>query len=97
MQDKGGQQADKAPQILTHLSRDLTSCNKVTSQLSGADIGGDTEVTILGQEKYITQGLEMNFLGSVLSNLSQLPGRAGSGRDWVHLQPQRPALSRQVS
>ena len=43
------------------------------SQLTGAGIGVDTLVTILCQEKYNTHGQEMNFLGPVLSNLSQLP------------------------
>ena len=33
----------------------------------------DTLVTILCQEKYNTHDQEMNFLGPVLSNLSQLP------------------------
>ena len=43
------------------------------TQLTGAGIGVDTLVTILCQEKYNTHGQEMNFLGPVLSNLSQLP------------------------
>ena len=43
------------------------------SQLTGAGIGVDTLVTILCQEKYNAHGQEMNFLGPVLSNLSQLP------------------------
>ena len=38
-----------------------------------ADTGVDTLVTILCQENYNTQGQQMNFLGPVLSNLSQLP------------------------
>ena len=38
-----------------------------------ADIGVDTLVTILCQESYNSQGQQMNFLGPVLSNLSQLP------------------------
>ena len=73
MQDKESHQADKATQILSNLTRDVASCNKVYSQLSGAGIGVDTLVTILCQEKYNTHGQEMNFLGPVLSNLSQLP------------------------
>ena len=43
------------------------------SQLTEAGIGVDTLVTILCQEKYNAHGQQMNFLGPVLSNLSQLP------------------------
>ena len=38
-----------------------------------ANIGVDNLVNILCQEKYNSGGQEMNFLGPVLSNLSQLP------------------------
>ena len=52
--------ADKTSQILLqHLQR--------------ADIGVESLVRLLCQEKYNNKGLMMNFLGPVLSNLSQLP------------------------
>ena len=71
--DKESKQADKATQILSNLTRDLASCSKVFSQLEESNIGVDTLVNILCQEKFNTQNQEMNFLGPVLSNLSQLP------------------------
>ena len=73
IQDKESKQADKATQILSNLTRDLTSCNSVFSQLQDANIGVDMLINILCQEKYNSGGQEMNFLGPVLSNLSQLP------------------------
>ena len=73
IKDKESAQADKAAQILSNLTRDLACCSAIYSQLMEADIGVDTLVTILCQENYNTQGQQMNFLGPVLSNLSQLP------------------------
>ena len=73
IQDKDSKQADKATQILSNLTRDMASCNKVLTQLKESNIGVDNLVSILCQEKYNSQGQEMNFLGPVLSNLSQLP------------------------
>jgi len=73
IQDKESKQADKATQILSNLTRDLKSCNSVFSQMQDANIGIDTLITILCQENYNSGGQEMNYLGPVLSNLSQLP------------------------
>ena len=73
IKDKESAQADKAAQILSNLTRDLACCSAIYSQLMEADIGVDTLVTILCQENYNSQGQQMNFLGPVLSNLSQLP------------------------
>ena len=73
IKDKESAQADKAAQILSNLTRDLACCSAIYSQLVEADIGVDTLVTILCQENYNSQGQQMNFLGPVLSNLSQLP------------------------
>ena len=73
LHNKESQQADKSTQILSNLTRDLASCSKVYTQLVESGIGVDTLVNILCQEKYNAHGQEMNFLGPVLSNLSQLP------------------------
>ena len=73
MQNKESKQADKATQVLSNLTRDQVSCDKVFRQLEDNGIGVDSLVNILCHEKYNSTGLEMNFLGPVLSNLSQLP------------------------
>jgi len=73
MQNKESKQADKATQVLSNLTRDQVSCDKVHRKLESSGIGVDSLVTILCHEKYNNTGLEMNFLGPVLSNLSQLP------------------------
>ena len=73
MENKESKQADKATQVLSNLTRDQVSCDKVLNQLETGGIGVDSLVNILCQEKYNNTGLEMNFLGPVLSNLSQLP------------------------
>ena len=88
IQDKESKQADKATQILSNLTRDLTSCNSVFSQLQDANIGVDMLINILCQEKYNSGGQEMNFLGPVLSNLSQLPKvQKWKHNFWDHLKP----------
>ena len=73
MENKESKQADKATQVLSNLTRDQANCAKVLQHLETADIGVDSLVTILCQEKYNKTGLMMNYLGPVLSNLSQLP------------------------
>ena len=73
MEDKESRQADKATQILSNLTRDQASSAQVFQHLQRADIGVESLVRLLCQEKYNNTGLMMNFLGPVLSNLSQLP------------------------
>ena len=73
IQNKESKQADKATQVLSNLTRDQASCDRVLCQLEAGGIGVDSLVTILCHEKYNSTGLEMNFLGPILSNLSQLP------------------------
>ena len=73
MEDKESRQADKATQVLSNLTRDQASSAQVFQHLQRADIGVESVVRLLCQEKYNNQGLMMNFLGPVLSNLSQLP------------------------
>ena len=73
MEDKESRQADKATQVLSNLTRDQASSAQVFQHLQRADIGVESLVRLLCQEKYNNTGLMMNFLGPVLSNLSQLP------------------------
>ena len=73
MEDKESRQADKATQILSNLTRDQASSAQVFQHLQRAEIGVESLVRLLCQEKYNNTGLMMNFLGPVLSNLSQLP------------------------
>ena len=73
MEDKESKQADKATQVLSNLTRDQASSAQVFQHLQRADIGVESLVRLLCQEKYNNTGLMMNFLGPVLSNLSQLP------------------------
>ena len=73
MEDKESRQADKATQVLSNLTRDQASSAQVFQHLQRADIGVESVVRLLCQEKYNNTGLMMNFLGPVLSNLSQLP------------------------
>jgi len=70
--NKESKQADKATQVLSNLTRDLTSCSKVHGQLQKAGIGVDILINILCQEDFNTAGQDLRFLGPVMSNLSQL-------------------------
>jgi len=72
MADKQSKLAVKVTQVLSNLTRDMASCIKVYSQLKKAGIGVDSLVNLLCQEGYNLAGQELNFLGPVMSNLSQL-------------------------
>jgi len=70
--DKESKLADKGTQVLSNLTRNLTSCGKVHSQLQKAGIGVDSLINILCQEGYNAAGQDLRFMGPIMSNLSQL-------------------------
>jgi len=65
--------ADSAAMILSNLTRDRVSCDKVYENLDDNKIPIERLVFILCQEGYNKQGNNLRYLAPVLANLSQLP------------------------
>jgi len=73
IQDEECKVSDPASMILSNLTRDRVSCDKVWEDLKKHDIHIERLVFIMCQEKYNKHGANLRYLAPVLSNLSQLP------------------------